>query len=181
MDIYSESASWMWGLSLIAVTIIVHAIGVVSMAFGMTRIRLRLEERHLGLRYAMPIVIGVVAVIGLMLTVLHGIEAAIWAATYRWLGAFDSNFNAILFFPWLADHGRCRGAGAATALADHGCAGGCQRCATLRYQHGLHFRGHADLLAVAPSSHMSCAQTASSWPAPPGACRFTAGSAPTPY
>jgi len=97
MDIYSESASWMWGLSLIVVTITIHTIGVVSMAFAMTRIRIRLEERHLSLRYVMTTVIGVVAVIGLVLTLLHGIEALIWAATYLWLGAFDSNFDAMLF------------------------------------------------------------------------------------
>ena len=97
MDVYSESASWMWGISLIVVTITIHVTGVVSMALGMFRIRLRLEERHLGLRYVMPTVIGVVAVIGLLLTVLHGIEAAIWAAGYQWIGAFDSSFNSMLF------------------------------------------------------------------------------------
>jgi ion channel len=97
MDIYYESASWMWGISLIVVTITIHAIGVVSMALGMIRIRLRLEVRHLGLRYVMPTVIGVVAVIGLLLTVLHGIEAAIWAAAYLWLGTFQSSFDAMLF------------------------------------------------------------------------------------
>jgi hypothetical protein len=67
------------------------------MVLGMIRIRLRLEVRHLGLRYVMPTVIGVVAVIGLLLTVLHGIEAAIWAAAYLWLGTFQSSFDAMLF------------------------------------------------------------------------------------
>jgi hypothetical protein len=47
--------------------------------------------------YVMPTVIGVVAVIGLLLTVLHGIEAGIWAGAYLWLGAFDSSFDAMLF------------------------------------------------------------------------------------
>jgi hypothetical protein len=97
MDIYSESTSWMWGMSLIVVTITIHAIGVVSMALGMTRIRVRLDERHLGLGYIMATVIGVVAVIGLVLTVLHGIEAAVWAAAYLRLGAFGSTSAAMLF------------------------------------------------------------------------------------
>jgi hypothetical protein len=97
MDIYHESASWMWGISLIVVTITIHAIGVVSMALGMIRIRLRLEVRHLDLRYIMPAVIAVVAVIGLLLTVLHGMEAAVWAAAYLWLGTFHSSFDAMLF------------------------------------------------------------------------------------
>ncbi len=98
MDIHFEIASWMWGLSLIATTITIHAIGVVSMALGMLRIRLRLEERRLGLRYVVLTVIGLVAVIGLLLTILHGIEAAIWAAAYLWLGTFASPFDAMHFF-----------------------------------------------------------------------------------
>ena len=43
------------------------------------------------------IVIGVVAVIGLLLAVLHGIEAATWAVAYLWFGAFASRFDAMLF------------------------------------------------------------------------------------
>ena len=44
-----------------------------------------------------PIVIGLVAAAGLLLAVLHGIEAAIWAAAYVWLGALDSPLDAILY------------------------------------------------------------------------------------
>jgi hypothetical protein len=36
-------------------------------------------------------------VIGLLLTVLHGVEAAIWATAYLWLGAFDAASAAMLF------------------------------------------------------------------------------------
>ena len=61
------------------------------------RIRVRLETRKLGLRHVLPIVIGVVGAVGLMLAVLHGIEAAIWAAAYVWLGALDSPKDAILY------------------------------------------------------------------------------------
>jgi hypothetical protein len=44
-----------------------------------------------------PIVIGLVAAAGLLLAVLHGIEAAIWAAAYLWLGALDAPLDAILY------------------------------------------------------------------------------------
>jgi hypothetical protein len=47
------------------------------------------------------------------------------------------------------DHTRCLGAGCATALADDGRAGGGRWHATVRYQHGLHFRGDAVVLADA--------------------------------
>jgi hypothetical protein len=44
-----------------------------------------------------PIVIGLVAAAGLLLAVLHGIEAAIWAAAYLWLGALGSPLDAIIY------------------------------------------------------------------------------------
>ena len=93
----SEPVNWTWGLSLIALTIAIHATGVVVMALVGLRIRVRIENRHLGLRYMIPIVIGVVTAVGLLLAVLHGIEAAIWAAAYLWLGAIDSPLDAILY------------------------------------------------------------------------------------
>jgi hypothetical protein len=45
----------------------------------------------------LPIVIGLVAAAGLLLAVLHGIEAAVWAAAYLWLGALDSPLDALLY------------------------------------------------------------------------------------
>jgi hypothetical protein len=93
MDIYYESASWMCGISLIVATITIHAIGVVMMALVGLRIKVRVETR----KHVIPIIIGVIAVAGLMLTVLLGIEAAIWAAAYLWLGTFNSSFDAMLF------------------------------------------------------------------------------------
>jgi hypothetical protein len=85
-----ESINWTWGLSLIALTIAIHAMGVVMLALVGFGIRARLETRKLGLRHLIPIVIGIVGAVGLLLAVLHGIEAAIWAAAYVWLGALDS-------------------------------------------------------------------------------------------
>ena len=60
-------------------------------------IRARLETRNLGFRHVILIMIGVVGAVGLLLAVLHGIEAAIWAAAYVWLGALDSPKDAILY------------------------------------------------------------------------------------
>ena len=92
-----ESVNWTWRLSLIALTIAIHATGVVAMALLGFGIRARLETRKLGLRHLIPIVIGIVGAVGLLLAVLHGIEAAIWAAAYVWLGALDSPKDAILY------------------------------------------------------------------------------------
>ena len=71
--------------------------GVVMMAIVGLGIRARLEIRNLGLRHVILIVTGGVGAVGLLLAVLHGIEAAIWAAAYVWLGALDSLQDAILY------------------------------------------------------------------------------------
>jgi len=92
-----ESVNWTWGLSLIAMTIAIHATGVVMMALVGFVIRARLETRNLGFRHVILIMIGVVGAVGLLLAVLHGIEAAIWAAAYVWLGALNSSKDAILY------------------------------------------------------------------------------------
>ena len=45
----------------------------------------------------LPIVIGLIGAVGLLLAVLHGIEATIWAAAYLWLGALGSPIDAMLY------------------------------------------------------------------------------------
>jgi len=92
-----QSVNWAWGLSLIALTIAIHAMGVVMMAIAGLEIRVRLETRNLGFRQVILIVTGGVGAVGLLLAVLHGIEATIWAAAYLWLGALDSLEHAILY------------------------------------------------------------------------------------
>ena len=92
-----QSVNWAWGLSLIALTIAIHAMGVVMMAIAGLEIRVRLETRNLGFRQVILIVTGGVGAVGLLLAVLHGIEATIWAAAYVWLGALDSLKDAILY------------------------------------------------------------------------------------
>jgi hypothetical protein len=92
-----ESANWAWGLSVIALKVAIHATGVAMIALVGFGIRARLETWKLGLRGVIPIVIGIVGAVGLLLAGLHGIEAAIWAAVYVWLGALDSPQDAILY------------------------------------------------------------------------------------
>ena len=96
-DLIGARESWAWGLSLIALTVVIHAIGVVLLALLAVQIRPRLETWKFGLRHVVPIVIGLVGGVGLLLAVLHGIEAAIWAAAYLWLGALNSRIDAMLY------------------------------------------------------------------------------------
>ena len=91
-------SNWAWGLSLIALTIVVHATGIVFMAFMTLSIRSRIEARSsLRLHHLLVAVIGLMGLVGLLLAVLHGLEAALWAAAYWWLGALNSPTDAILY------------------------------------------------------------------------------------
>jgi hypothetical protein len=89
--------NWIWGLSLIALTIAIHATGVTFMVSVLHSIRVRLESRNLRLPHTFAIVIVAITAMGLLLAALHGIEAALWAAAYLWLGALGSPETAILY------------------------------------------------------------------------------------
>ena len=144
-----DHPGWLWGLSLIVLTMAIHATAVVMLAFVGMRIRVRLETRGLKVGNLIAIVICVVGVIGLLLAVLHGIECVIWAAAYLWLGALDSPMDALFFSLELDEHARRIRADAATALALDGRAGGSRRDATVRCEHGVPFLGDAGVLVNA--------------------------------
>jgi hypothetical protein len=88
----------MWGLSLIALSIAMHATAVVFMSLGLEHLRRRLEgrARHRSHR-AMTVAVILIAVVGMSLAALHGLEAAIWALTYWALGAIGSLGDAFLY------------------------------------------------------------------------------------
>jgi len=89
--------SWCWGLSIIALTIVIHATAVVMMALAGVKMRARLETYGVDLWSLIAIQICAIGVIGLLLIVLHAIECGIWAAAYLWLGALDAPRDALLF------------------------------------------------------------------------------------
>jgi hypothetical protein len=91
-----DHAGWLWGLSLIVLTMVIHATGVVMLAFVGVGIRVRLETRDLKVWNLIAILICIIGVVGLLLAVLHGIECGVWAAAYLWLGALDSPVDALL-------------------------------------------------------------------------------------
>ena len=92
-----EGAAWSWGLSLILLTIALHATGVVVMAFLDARIQVRVREEKLGTARAIPVVIGAVGTVGVVLAALHGLEAMLWAGAYVWVGALGSFAEAVLY------------------------------------------------------------------------------------
>lgn len=91
------SASWTWSLLLVAITMAIHAVGIVLIAAAIRRIGVKLVRQ--GINYgdsatvAMVIIVGV----GLLLAVLHSIESIVWAIVYVWLGALPSPSDAALY------------------------------------------------------------------------------------
>ena len=65
--------NWTWGLSLIALTMAMHAAGVIFIALAGLSIRARIEsQNHLALRHVAAIQIGLIGTVGLLLAALHG-------------------------------------------------------------------------------------------------------------
>ena len=89
--------NWTWGLSLIALTVGFHVSGVVFMALVLHSVGVRVESQSLGLRRLFAILTGLIGTVGLLLAVLHGIEAGFWAAAYWWLDALASPEEAVLY------------------------------------------------------------------------------------
>ena len=90
--------NWIWGLSLIALTMAIHGTGVLWIALADASIRARIEHQNrLRWRHVSQFIIGMISLVGLFLAALHGIEALLWAAAYWWLGALNSPADAILY------------------------------------------------------------------------------------
>jgi hypothetical protein len=91
------SASWAWSLALVAITIAIHAFGIVLI--GATSKQIRLKVLRQGASYAgsAPMTILLIVAVGFSLAVLHSIESMIWAFVYVWLGALPSPADAALY------------------------------------------------------------------------------------
>lgn len=87
------NSSWTWSVPLILLTVIIHVIGLGFFNVKATRI-MDGAKNHPYFLYVFALGIGVVA---LWATFLHALEAGIWAATYRLLGAAPDNETAILY------------------------------------------------------------------------------------
>lgn len=90
----SWDASWVWSLALVAITMAIHAAGIVLIAavFG-----LKLLRRGISYIDSAPMTIVLIAAVGLSLAVLHSIESLVWAIVYIWLGALPSPADATLY------------------------------------------------------------------------------------
>jgi hypothetical protein len=108
-------ASWLWGLSLIAVTIAIHALGIATLARLLAPISRYANTAPRLRRYPILLSAVILGTIGLLVALLHGLEAAIWAFAYLRLGATDTWHHAMLYS---VDSLTTRGASGITLTAE---------------------------------------------------------------
>ena len=90
-------ANWLWSLALFAVTIVIHATGVVVIANALERARAKLLRGRRTFIDSTPTAIVLILAIALSLAVLHAMESIVWAIAYVRLGALPSPADAALY------------------------------------------------------------------------------------
>jgi hypothetical protein len=87
------SANWVWGLPLIVLTVVIHVLGLGVIRQKAVHVS-KNTFRHRNQTALFGVVMGSVT---LLATVLHGIEAILWAAAYRVLHALPDTKSAVLY------------------------------------------------------------------------------------
>jgi len=89
----SWNADWAWSLPLIVLNVIFHVIGLGFINAKVVQVLAVVKDnRHFLSVFAMAMGIAT-----LLVTLLHAIEAGIWAGAYRALGAIADNKSAVLY------------------------------------------------------------------------------------
>lgn len=91
------TASWLWSLGLIAVTIAMHLVGVGVIVNAVERFRVKLQRSTVPYLGSTPASVAVIVAVALGLALLHGIESLTWTIAYVRLGAFASPADAALY------------------------------------------------------------------------------------
>ncbi len=87
------NSNWAWSVPLIAPTVLIHVIGLGLFNVKMVQVLTVVKDRRYFI-YAFALGIGVTTI---WATLLHAVEAGIWAAAYRLLGALPDGKSAILY------------------------------------------------------------------------------------
>jgi hypothetical protein len=87
---------WAWSLPLIVLTVVIHVCGLALIGRKFVAV-LCVPERVVECHSVMPKFAVVIGGTALLATLLHGIEAGIWAAVYRFLGALPDYRLAMLY------------------------------------------------------------------------------------
>lgn len=87
------TGDWAWSLPLIVLTVVIHVCGLAIIGERVVDVLGETVDRR---RFMYKFAV-VMAVTSLLATILHGTEAAIWAAAYRFLDALPNNRAAMLY------------------------------------------------------------------------------------
>jgi hypothetical protein len=92
-NVGSWIGDWAWSLPLIVLTVVIHVCGLAIIGEKVVAaLSKSVDNRRFLQKFAM--VMGGTA---LLATLLHGIEGAIWALAYRFLGALPNFRTAMLY------------------------------------------------------------------------------------
>jgi hypothetical protein len=92
-NVGSWIGDWAWSLPLIVLTVVIHVCGLAITGEKVVAVLSKsVDNRRFLQKFAM--VMGGTA---LLATLLHGIEGAIWALAYRFLGALPNFRTAMLY------------------------------------------------------------------------------------
>jgi hypothetical protein len=87
------TGDWAWSLPLIVLTVVIHVCGLAIIGERVVdALGESVDRRRFMLKFAL-----VMGGTSLLATVLHGIEGAIWAAAYLFLGALPDARTAMLY------------------------------------------------------------------------------------
>ncbi len=87
------SADWAWGIPLIVLTMVIHVLGLGLVGQRAAGVSSAIFER----RHPTVVFVSVVGTTTLLATCLHALEAGLWAAAYRLLGALPDQSSAMLY------------------------------------------------------------------------------------
>jgi hypothetical protein len=90
---FAWRADWAWGIPLIVLTVVIHVSGLAVIFQRAAQITGSIIER----RHPVVAFVATMGTTTLLVTCLHGIEAAIWAAAYLFIGALPNFRFSVLY------------------------------------------------------------------------------------
>lgn len=87
------TADWAWSLPLIAINVVIHVLALGFITEQVDRVLIRVTGHR---RFALIFALVMGATVSLA-TILHGVEAGVWAVAFQLLGAFPNTKSAMLY------------------------------------------------------------------------------------
>jgi hypothetical protein len=86
------SSDWLWSLPLSVSAVIIHVLGLYVIKQRFDRVLIQASQRRMRIT-ALLFMAGT----AVSITLLHGLEAAIWGMGFRWLHALPDRKSAMLY------------------------------------------------------------------------------------